>query len=64
MVREKAKLLGKKVNVPCGPFPNTFTVECIIADVREVYGNVQILVTPVSGMGGMWKNLEGLEVLS
>jgi hypothetical protein len=30
------------------------TVEVVILDIREVYGNLQYLVTPVSGSDSVW----------
>lgn len=39
-------------------------VEVEILDVRQVYGKLQVKVTPVSGYGWAWKDLEFLQDIS
>ena len=34
-----------------------FTIPCTVLDVRNIYGNVQVQITPVNGEGKKWVRL-------
>jgi hypothetical protein len=43
----------------CAPYvrlqaEKSLTVDCHVIDVREAYGRVDVLITPVSGSGEQW----------
>lgn len=49
--REAMQAVGKTGALQLGPF----AVSVKILDVREVYGRVNFLVTPIAGEGQAWK---------
>ena len=54
MVAELKELLGKEVVVKL----DGLLVFCRVEDAREVWGKVQVLVSPMAGAGKTWKNFE------
>ena len=49
--RELAHLIGQRVLLPLGGL----RVEVEIRDAREVFGRIDVLVSPVAGEGEVWK---------
>jgi hypothetical protein len=52
-VRELSPAMGETVHVRL----ESFTVPCIVLDVKNAWGNVRLLVKPVLGLGEQWIEL-------
>jgi hypothetical protein len=57
-MKELVKLIGKQGELDA--YPLTYEVEII--DVKSVYGNDRLQVTPVSGSGTVWVNADRVKV--
>lgn len=57
--REAKQLLGSTGSLAT---LDGLTVDVKILDVREVYGRVDFLVTPVAGSGQVWKQAGNVKV--
>ncbi|HYE29914.1 MAG TPA: hypothetical protein VEH27_00665 [Methylomirabilota bacterium] len=54
----QAALLGQPVNYQV----NGLTFECVVRDVREVWGKPQVQIEPVSGSGLKWVDLSSVKL--
>ena len=57
-MKELVKLIGKQGKLDA--YPLTYEVEII--DVKSVYGNDRLQVTPVAGSGTVWVNADRVKV--
>jgi len=58
-IQELTEFVGKKAYVQ----ENGLVFTVTITDVKQSYGNVRYLVTPLSGYGQTWMNATRLRVL-
>lgn len=56
--REMLPALGARVMIHVGV--GELLVECTVNDVKQSWGNIRLLVTPVAGSGSAWVELSRL----
>jgi len=59
-VKKLAELIGETRRLRTGGL----RVDVVVRDVREVFGRVDCLVTPVAGSGGQWVAFDRLDSLA
>lgn len=59
-VRKLAELIGETRRLRTGGL----RVDVVVRDVREVFGRVDYLVSPVAGSGGCWVSFDRLDSIA